>query len=124
MDPQGIARSNAFQCDLNVVERVPLTYPATESAYQDWVARNAKFSQNCHERTRPGVPPRGHHERHPAPALAVDPAGPARLAVWDMQNRRLLLVTCVESTCSASAVGQSSTTPAQSSSPSTHAADP
>ncbi|RVX45915.1 hypothetical protein EDD27_8742 [Nonomuraea polychroma] len=42
----------------------------------------------------------------PTPALAVDGAGRARLAVWDMQNRRLLLVTCVESTCSTSAVGE------------------
>jgi hypothetical protein len=44
--------------------------------------------------------------RTPTPALAVDAAGRARLAVWDMQYRRLLLVTCVESTCSTSVVGE------------------
>ncbi|MEV4020968.1 hypothetical protein AB0J35_61890 [Nonomuraea angiospora] len=77
-------------------------------AYLD-IRTTASVLLNCRSKVcvqADRIPLTGPSKARPAPALAVDPAGRARLAVWDMQNRRLLLVTCVESTCSASAVGQ------------------
>ncbi|MEV1174246.1 alpha/beta fold hydrolase [Nonomuraea sp. NPDC049784] len=53
VDPRGVARSNPIQCDLDVVEQGPLTYPASQSEYQAWLAYNAKLAQNCRERTGP-----------------------------------------------------------------------
>ncbi|MET7339387.1 alpha/beta fold hydrolase [Nonomuraea sp. NPDC005650] len=53
LDPRGVGRSNPVQCDLDVVEQAPATYPANEGEYQAWLAYNAKLSQNCRERTGP-----------------------------------------------------------------------
>ncbi|TMR22294.1 hypothetical protein ETD86_12090 [Nonomuraea turkmeniaca] len=63
-------------------------------------------SKECAQADR--IPLTGPSEEQltPPPALALDAAGHARLAVWDMRTRRLLLVTCLESTCSSSAVGE------------------
>lgn len=53
VDPRGVARSNPIQCDRDLVEQMPVTYPADESEYEAWLAYNAKLSQNCRERTGP-----------------------------------------------------------------------
>ncbi|MEV4114416.1 alpha/beta fold hydrolase [Nonomuraea sp. NPDC049695] len=53
VDPRGVARSNPVQCDVDLLDQMPGTYPASESEYQGWLAYNAKLSQNCRERTGP-----------------------------------------------------------------------
>jgi pimeloyl-ACP methyl ester carboxylesterase len=52
-DQRGVGRSNEVRCSADLLAQWPADYPASEQAYQDLLAYNAKLGADCREHTGP-----------------------------------------------------------------------
>ncbi|WP_405148877.1 alpha/beta hydrolase [Sphaerisporangium sp. NBC_01403] len=53
LDPRGVGRSTEAVCSEDLVDRTPVTYPASEAEYQAFLRFNADLSKDCREQTGP-----------------------------------------------------------------------
>ncbi|MEU9831154.1 alpha/beta hydrolase [Streptosporangium sp. NPDC048047] len=53
LDPRGVGRSTQAVCSEDLVDRTPVTYPASEAEYRSLLTFNADLSRDCRARTGP-----------------------------------------------------------------------